>query len=132
MMVEKMQDAFCSSWHTPMFMISDVLTKNDQSYIVNGDDTIAIWQNSLATLYKICRDNGIPLLLFAPHRTTSEWLTYLSPGFGIIQGLATINIMKCLEENNLTTAYVVNTTDGQHLSNQGNEFYFNLLTQIFG
>lgn len=130
-MVLQMQEAFCSEWHKPMFMIADVTTKNDQAYIVGSNDTIPMWQENLATLYGICRNKGIPLLLFAPHRTSTEWLTYLAPGYGVMQGIATIDISKSLAEDNMSVVNIVNTTDGQHLSNAGNAYYFNKLIEIF-
>lgn len=129
--VEKMQEAYCSAWHKPMLIISDILVKNDESWIIGGNDTIDIWMKSNAILYNLCKDNGIPLLLIAPHQVTTEVLAYAASGLAISLNTPVIDIIKLLVEDSKTAQYVVNLSDGQHLSDVGNSYYFSKIEQIF-
>lgn len=128
---DTMLDAYCSDWHKPAFIITDLLCLNDRSYIVNSDYTIDEWQKYNAQLMKHCRDNGIPVLMIIPHAVNVSWLARIGRGFPFVINLPFIDIQKLLIEIGQTASYVVNSIDGQHLSNFGNEFYFEQVEKVF-
>ena len=130
--VNGMLASYCSSWHKPAFIISDVLEINDQSFIDNTVYTIDEWQKDNATIYNHCRENGVPLLLIVPHKLSEQWLVEAAQGVPLNFSLPLINIYKLMAENRIELSTIVNHADGLHLSNSGNEYYFEQVKKIFG
>ena len=91
---------------------------------------MAEWMTCNKWLYNLVQDNGISLILFSTH-VTSSLLPSLASSVGRQGDFAFIDIAKKLSVSPPAES-VVNTSDGLHLSNYGNTYYFEELERLFG
>ena len=122
-------DGYYSDFHRPALLISDMLIINDTSYVNGSDYSVDQWMNDNAALYHHLRENGVPALFFIPHCPFSSFLTESAEELAKMHGLAYINI-PLKQKQNAPTQSIVNNTDGLHLSNYGQTYYFEELERV--
>lgn len=122
-------DGYYSDFHRPALLISDMLIINDTSYVNGSDYSVDQWMNDNAALYHHLRENGVPALFFIPHCPFSSFLTESAEELAKMHGLAYINI-PLKQKQNAPTQRIVNNTDGLHLSNYGQTYYFEELERV--
>jgi len=127
--VARMTDGYWSDWHKPQIIISDVLSINDFANISGlATYTMPDWQAANKNLYDIAQSHGVALLLFSTHMDTNA-ITKAAAKVAIQNGIALVDIsQKKIYQQ--PTESLVNTSDGLHLSNYGNEYFFEELERI--
>ena len=122
-------DGYYSDFHRPVLLISDILIINDTSYVNGSDYAVDQWMNDNAALYHHLKENGVPALFFIPHCPFSSFLTESAEELAKMHGLAYINI-PLKQKQDVPTQSIVNGTDGLHLSNYGQTYYFEELERV--
>lgn len=125
----RMTDGYWSDWHKPQIIISDVLSINDFANIsALTTYTMPDWQAANKKLYDIAQSHGAALLLFSTHMDTNA-ITKAAAKVAIQNGIALVDI-SAKKTYQPPTESLVNTSDGLHLSNYGNEYFFEELERI--
>ena len=122
-------DGYYSDFHRPALLISDMLIINDTSYVNGSDYSVDQWMNDNAALYHHLKENGVPALFFIPHCPFSSFLTESAEELAKMHALAYINI-PLKQKQDAPTQSIVNGTDGLHLSNYGQTYYFEELERV--
>ncbi len=122
-------DGYYSDFHRPALLISDMLIINDTSYVNGSDYSVDQWMNDNAALYHHLKENGVPALFFIPHCPFSSFLTESAEELAKMHELAYINI-PLKQKQDAPTQSIVNGTDGLHLSNYGQTYYFEELERV--
>ena len=122
-------DGYYSDFHRPALLISDILIINDSSYVSGSDYAVDQWMNDNAALYHHLKENGVPALFFIPHCPFSSFLTESAEELAKMHELAYINI-PLKQKQDAPTQSIVNGTDGLHLSNYGQTYYFEELERV--
>lgn len=122
-------DGYYSDFHRPALLISDMLIINDTSYVNGSDYAVDQWMNDNAALYRHLKGNGVPALFFIPHCPFSSFLTESAEELAKMHELAYINI-PLKQKQDAPTQSIVNGTDGLHLSNYGQTYYFEELERV--
>ena len=122
-------DGYYSDFHRPALLISDILIINDTSYVNGSDYAVDQWMNDNAALYHHLKENGVPALFFIPHCPFSSFLTESAEELAKMHGLAYINI-PLKQKQDAPAQSIVNGTDGLHLSNYGQTYYFEELERV--
>lgn len=119
-------DGYCSAMHRPALIIMDILAINDYSVSQDADR----WMDAVTGLYNYIDGHKVPVLSFVPHYTN----TFVKMGADLLKsrGNFAIDIPgKHANPDTSATSPIANSTDGLHLSNYGNSYYFEELTRIF-
>lgn len=122
-------DGYYSDFHRPALLISDMLIINDTSYVNGSDYSVDQWMNDNAALYHHLKENGVSALFFIPHCPFSSFLTESAVELAKMHELAYINI-PLKQKQDAPTQSIVNGTDGLHLSNYGQTYYFEELERV--
>ena len=122
-------DGYYSDFHRPALLISDMSILNDTSFINNSDYAVDQWMNDNAALYYHLKENGVPALFFIPHCPFRSFLIESAEELAKMHELAYINI-PLKQKQNAPTHNIVNGTDGLHLSNYGQTYYFEELERV--
>jgi len=127
-----MRNGWYSSYHKPALVISDYLYLNDTDRINKRLDTIEQWKEGNTELGLIVKDKGIPHLVFITHHLSSRSLSYITT---YINKLAVQNSCNIID---VSKKVIINPptqsltgADGLHLSDYGNQYYFEELKKIF-
>lgn len=139
-----MMDGYYSDFHRPSLIISDVLALNDFSQIDIGTYTLSKWRNDLSYIYNYCKENGVPVLLFCTHDTETNKGQFVRDPKKVVRlekyvvencNIPYIDILrKTMDEYDYPKEAVVSisTADYYHLTDYGQQYYFEELVRILG
>lgn len=126
-------DGWYSENHKPIAIIADILCLNDGSEINNGNYTYEDWIADNRYLVDYVQSKGVGLILFGTHSRTATLKTTILADYLLRQNnVAFIDIHKKEYSrglNNNVSSLVL--SDGVHLNDAGQNFYFEELARIF-
>lgn len=118
-------DGYYSEYHKPALIITDILAIND--YAVNPN--INLWIENSAKLSNKIKEKGTLLLPM-----TTNGGNFVNYGYSLWKSLGynVIDIASKLKDQRFNEfKSVINATDGLHLSNYGNSYFFEELKRVF-
>lgn len=139
-----MMDGYYSDFHRPTLIISDVLALNDFEQINAGNYTLSRWRNDLSYIYNYCKENGVPVLLFCTHDTDTNKGQFVKEPKEVVRlekyvaencNIPYIDILrKTMDEYDYPQEAVVSisTADFYHLTDYGQQYYFEEIVRILG
>lgn len=122
-------DGYYSDFHRPALIISDTLIINDTAFLNGADYSVEQWKNDQAFIYEHIRKNGVPALFIVPHHPTKSYITKSIYDMAELHNLNIVDI-PLKQKIEPPKQSIVNNTDGLHISNYGQIYYFEELERI--
>ena len=116
-----------NKYHKPLLAIYECLFINDSSYVKNSDHTLSDWLKSNNEMIDLLKSKGIPILGILAHGASTIFLTNYAKGIFINNDIYYIDIQESIKEDKV---YIVSNKDGLHLSQKGNNYYFDKIDKV--